>query len=71
MMTISNTQRQILAAAAQHDARLASAPRCLPAGSSNSPGPSCPSDCATGPTSSNQWDLVLRDLCAGPLSHIK
>jgi hypothetical protein len=35
MMTISDTQRQILAAAAQHDARLATAPGSLPAAARN------------------------------------
>jgi hypothetical protein len=35
MMTISDTQRQILAAAAQHDARLATAPGGLPAAARN------------------------------------
>jgi hypothetical protein len=35
MMTISNTQRQILAAAAQHDERLAAAPGGLPAAARN------------------------------------
>jgi hypothetical protein len=34
-MTLSDTQRQILAAAAQHDARLATAPGGLPAAARN------------------------------------
>jgi hypothetical protein len=34
-MTLSDTQRQILAAAAQHDARLATAPGSLPAAARN------------------------------------
>src|SRR5260221_4031295 len=31
--------------------------------SSTSLGASCPSDCANGPTGSDQWDLVLQDFC--------
>src|ERR1700756_3218250 len=33
--------------------------------SSTSLGASCPSDCANGPTGSDQWDLVLRHAFAG------